>query len=285
MFFRQNARPAEPAGSPAVCSPPFFTEVGVRVNWRNAVAIGLVVFGALLPARASIRSCDPGYLESAYSEPHRLAAVEGAIYALLASNAYDQSEQPQFALPADWQEASRSAVADLQYSVYTQQRDGALQKVVIAFRGTDSERDWWTGNILGEQYEHAAQIVRKVQAQYPSTPLVATGHSLGGGLALHISMRFAGISAYAFNPSPLVREPAQIQRNRRIIYWEANDVLHWGRWALSKTPGAVYWRFSFVKGDGHKSLVLAKGLLMLGALMNPELATTLQQNCRINPLQ
>ncbi len=238
-----------------------------------------------LPAAASIRGCDPAYLEDAYSESHRLAAVEGAAYALLASNAYDDREQPQFALPAGWQEVTRSAEGDLQYSLFELQRDGSLQKVVIAFRGTDSDRDWWTGNITGEQYEQAAQIVRDVRTRYPGTPIVATGHSLGGGLALHVSMRYAGISAYAFNPSPLVRQPQTVHANRRVIYWEANDLLHWGRWAMAKTPGAVYWRFSFVNGNGHKSLVLAKGLLMLGALMNPELADTLQQNCRINPLK
>lgn len=251
--------------------------------WR--VVVALLCLLALVPVHASIRGCDPSYLESAYSEAHRLAAVEGASYALLASNTYEDVGQPQFALPAGWLLRQRSAVGDLQYQVYEQQRDGQAQKRVIAFRGTDSGRDWWTGSITGEQYEQAAQIVRRVQAEFPGLPLVATGHSLGGGLALHVSMRFAGISAYAFNPSPLVREPEQIQRNRRVIYWEANDVLHWGRWALSKTPGAVYWRFSFVKGDGHKSTVLAKGLLMLGALMNPDLANTLQQNCRIDPLR
>ncbi len=251
-------------------------------------AVALVALSAAvtaLPAAASIRGCDPSYLEPAYSESHRLAAVEGAVYALLASNAYDGNEQPQFALPTGWQEVARDAQGDLQYSLYELQRDGALQKVVVAFRGTDSERDWWTGNLTGEQYEQASQIIRSAQARYPTTPLVATGHSLGGGLALHVSMRFAGVSAYAFNPSPLVRQPQTIQNNRRVIYWEANDLLHWGRWAMAKTPGAVYWRFSFVKGNGHKSLVLAKGLLMLGALMNTELAATLQQNCQINPLK
>ncbi|NQD36387.1 DUF2974 domain-containing protein [Permianibacter sp. IMCC34836] len=257
--------------------------VVAALGWVPALLLALGVVS--LPARASIRGCDPGYLQAAYGEPHRLAAVEGAIYALLANNAYDDREQPQFALPGDWQLASRTAEGDLQYSLFEQHRDGVIVKVVIAFRGTDSERDWWTGNIIGEQYEQAAQIVRSVQQRYPGTALIATGHSLGGGLALHVSMRFAGVSAYAFNPSPLVRQPETIARNRRVIYWEADDVLHWARWAWQKTPGAVYWRFSFVRGNGHNALVLAKGLLMLGALMNPDLANTLQQNCQINPLQ
>ena len=253
--------------------------------WRVVVALLSWFAVVMLPAHASIRGCDPAYLESAYSEAHRLAAIEGAIYALLANNAYDEADQPQFTLPSDWHLLQHGQQDDLQYQLYEQQRDGQRQKLVIAFRGTDSGRDWWSGSITGEQYEQAAQIVRNVQAQYPDVPLVATGHSLGGGLALHVSMRFAQLSAYAFNPSPLVREPAQVLHNRRVIYWEANDLLHWGRRAFSKTPGAVYWRFSFVKGDGHKATVLAKGLLMLGALMNPELANTLQQNCRIDPLQ
>ena len=264
--------------------------------WRSAVALICALFPASFPAlflaslvavpsaQASIRGCDPSYLESAYSEAHRLAAIEGAMYALLANNAYDDASQPQFRLPADWQLLQRGQHGDLQYQLYLHQRDGLPTKRVIAFRGTDSGRDWWSGSITGEQYELAAEIVRQVQAQYPDGSLVATGHSLGGGLALHVSMRFPGISAYAFNPSPLVREPATVIRNRRVIYWEANDLLHWGRRAFSKTPDAVYWRFSFVKGDGHKATVLAKGLLMLGALMNPELANTLQQNCAINPL-
>lgn len=266
----------------------FVAEVGVAVNWRCAVAtvlsVGLFAGLAALPAQASIRGCDPAYLKTAYSEPHQLAAVEGAIYALLANNAYDHSEHPHFALPPGWQELQRGGQGDLQYSLFAQQRDAQPERLVIAFRGTDSKQDWWSGNILGAQYEQAAAVISAVREQYPNLPLTATGHSLGGGLALHVSMRFAGISAYAFNPSPLVRQPQPIQRNRRVIYWEADDVLHWARWAWEKTPGAVYWRFSFVRGDGHNALVLAKGLLMLGALMNPDLAQTLQQNCRINPL-
>ena len=239
-----------------------------------------------LELSASIRGCDPQYLRQAYSEAHQFAAIEGAPYALLANNAY-ATAGTRFQLPAGWQslkQGNEHRQIGLQYELFGWQESGQTQRLTLAFRGTDELIDWWHGAITGTQYQQALAITAGIRKQYPGLPLVVTGHSLGGGLALHVSMLMEQVSAYAFNPSPITRNPAKPMKNRRVVYWEYDDPLHYGRRLLMQVPDAVFWKFDFVKRDGHKSEVLAKGLLMLAALNNDEYAQTLVRNCDIDPL-
>ncbi|MGO6788699.1 hypothetical protein ACCS70_18760 [Rhizobium ruizarguesonis] len=88
--------------------------------------------------------------------------------------------------------------------------------VIIAFRGTrtTSARDWLSnlswflgGLPITTHYESArlatAQIMRKLTLEYPNAKFryVATGHSLGGGLAQHVADGFPCISSVTFNTS------------------------------------------------------------------------------------
>lgn len=264
------------------------------------VVLSLLLFFWWSPTivAADLRGCTTKSWSKMYGRPHKLAAIEGVPYALLSSNVYADTGARKFELPPGFRELPFEfsvGASDLAFALYAYRSERAftdadaphgkadIDNLVLVFRGTDSGQDWWAGTIRGVQYEQALALTQAVQAKYPDKKLVATGHSLGGGLALHVSMHLKGISAYAFNPSPLTHAPAQALRNRRVIYWETGDPLHYARAAWAKAPNTIYWKFTFVEDNGHNSAAMAKGLLTLAATMNKDYAKLLKTNCAIAP--
>ncbi len=102
----------------------------------------------------------------------------------------------------------------LEYHVW---RRGRCGEVVIAFRGTDANEigdwlsnfRWFIARPLFDQYDQVQKavpdIIGKVNGVGCSARLiVATGHSLGGGLAQHAGYADKRIEyVYAFDPSPV----------------------------------------------------------------------------------
>lgn len=85
-----------------------------------------------------------------------------------------------------------------------------IEKVVVTFAGSNQWRDWLTQNIgIPVQYASARNLVLRASedAKYKGIPIVATGYSLGGGLAAHVKKHPETASlvqeAWLFNPSPL----------------------------------------------------------------------------------
>ncbi len=115
------------------------------------------------------------------------------------------------------------------YRVWVHGADDPKRKtVVIAFRGTDDRRDW-ESNLRAilkpreDQYGGARAAARKLVAAmekaYPGQTLtfIATGHSLGGGLAQHVlydqPTRF--LQAVGFNSSPVSAKGDVSRGNRK----------------------------------------------------------------------
>lgn len=90
-------------------------------------------------------------------------------------------------------------------------------KVVVAFRGTDFNGNRWAdfisgnvplaaGSIAASQFRQAIAFVEAVADQYSGgdrSSLVFTGHSLGGGLAGLMSVKY-GAEAHVFAPAPFM---------------------------------------------------------------------------------
>jgi hypothetical protein len=76
--------------------------------------------------------------------------------------------------------------------------------VIIGFRGTANLKDVITdidiikGSTNDPRYKQAVDIYNKVKGKYPNENIIATGHSLGGNLALYLNSLY-GIQSESFN--------------------------------------------------------------------------------------
>jgi hypothetical protein len=129
----------------------------------------------------------------------------------------------------------------LYYNVYW--RDADTLDVMIAIRGTEgtSFKDWysnfsWITQILPvpNQYDVIRQRFQKIrekafaQANGRTVRFVATGHSLGGGLAQHLAYAFPCVSAVVFNTSPVSNRhnlTSPVSSNRIVHIYEKEDEL------------------------------------------------------------
>lgn len=217
-----------------------------------------------------------------------------AIYAMMSANAYKKkAKRVRFDLnKLGWQQvdldgeptdkpAKIHKMSGLAYSIYEKV---GTNKVVFAFRGTDSKRDYLWANFsvppFNFQYRQARKAIKKYLAENSHKNVVATGHSLGGGLALSVSVRF-GIKAFAFDPSPRVfdgvgdvHKPAE-----RVIVYQKGEILKLVRKLWKKDNDVVKRKNVYecdypkvFKGSSkHRGDLLAKGLLVQGAKKNPAL--------------
>lgn len=216
-----------------------------------------------------------------YDEGYYRTASESWLHAMLAANAYDPAGTGRFRLPDS---VSERAFLDpgrgLQAKLYVvEEQNGQPHRLVIAFRGTTSLYDWLFGNLLSSQYALADVVVAAIRQQYPSAELIATGHSLGGGLALHVSMVFDGVNAYAFNPSYKVVPPPTPKPNRRVVVGASGDILALQRrfWFQPKID-VEHPAYNCTQVNAHDITLLSRCLLHVAAAGEQSARLALAQN-------
>ncbi len=117
--------------------------------------------------------------------------------------------------------ASHNGANGLTYDVYHNSGGQAAFLVMVAFRGTDGVLDadtianlsWLTQWVNPwDQYREARNALPTIFADAKRAALgrpvhvIATGHSLGGGLAQHVAHAHPCVSAVVFNPSFVTNE-------------------------------------------------------------------------------
>jgi len=241
------------------------------------------------------------YVPAIYNNSTKLA-VNYFKYAVFSSNSY---ENQLFISIPDWERISRYQTEyGFSADVYENITDDKVTEVVVAFRGTDDFfYDTFYANGLianGGQYASALKLVKdiKLNKRYSSSKITAVGHSLGGGLALHVSSRVEGVNAYVFDSSPRVFAPEKnkVKNNFRVSIRERGEALSYISW---------FWRFGIDKvvptnqeylidffengyvGD-HASYGLARGMLLMAAVNKDPVAIEVQNgigNCNFSKIK
>jgi len=144
------------------------------------------------------------------ADPSRVElAKRHFIHAAMANNAYaNPAKKPVFALPGWHLLEALESDTDLALQVYGDApRMEDSKAIVVAYRGTESLVDWGNNFALKDppQYKQAYQHMKALRERFPAAKVTAVGHSLGGGIAMNMSMRVEGVDAVAFNMSPRIR--------------------------------------------------------------------------------
>lgn len=194
-----------------------------------AGTIALLLLGSFLRAGTVTRAdlgiapADPGSACRRATLPfyrpydQEVAANDHLVYALASLGAYRDPDVTRFVVTAyesGWERLKQPLTDDLVFDVYLKR--GEVSRVIMAFRGTElsSVGDWlanlsWLTGPLGvpTRYDAArrefARLRREVASVVGDVPVtfVATGHSLGGGLAQHVAAGFPCVSAVVFDTS------------------------------------------------------------------------------------
>lgn len=204
------------------------------------------------------------------------------LHAAMASNAYRTPDtKPVFVIPGWRLLESLQSESGLGLEVYGDgETAAASSRLVVAYRGTDfgSRKDWGNNLALYQpaQYKEAYAHLRALKTTHPAARLTATGHSLGGGIALNMSLRFDNVDAVVFNPSPRFSfgRTSKARRNTRVSLYELGEGLNGltGAWSRLRLPNdTAYGNYNFLDYrtlslspvKEHGMYELARGLLLV----------------------
>jgi hypothetical protein len=178
-------------------------------------------------------SKDPGFYHNVYGASYKNIAKESFIYSLMASNVYEEYEggKPEFYIHG-WNKLEEKTHTWKGMGAHVYKSTNPPERIVIAFEGTNSKSivDWIFGNLnlyWKGQYSDAEELIDRISAEHPDSTIVTTGHSLGGGLAIHAALYHKNVDAYAFNSSPRIFHPGEIHNSESKITLisENEDVL------------------------------------------------------------
>ena len=173
-------------------------------------------------------------------------------YAIMSTNAYDH--KPQISIPG-WKRINRAEKKQHGFSADIYLSDDE-KSVVIAFRGTDDKKDWRNANFdinIEGQYSDADRLFSTVLKEYGNKKIMTTGHSLGGGLALHISLANQGVDAFVFDTTPRIFAGNNYEKykNRRVLVYDSGEVLELlrGFFSTLKKFNSEKYRYNFLGGN------------------------------------
>lgn len=205
-----------------------------------ALALSLLS-GCALSRRGASRPCggenEPeGSFIGLYKQPQDTAAYQdyaehAFLYAQMADNAYPRARP--FVLPDSIRPVRQlddSSGTGFSATVFEIGAVGALHSVVLAFRGTEGpifvSRDWRNGNWRRRQQLQALALYAETREMYTRTvPISATGHSLGGALAIQASMADSNVLTYVFNTSYRVIFRGMTGVSPRVSLAETGEIL------------------------------------------------------------
>lgn len=160
-------------------------------------------------------------------------------------------------------------------------RDIITNEFILVFRGTDSSKDFKTGNnpFYQQQNIYGLKIYDQIKGKYKPEKMCVVGHSLGGAIAINISLNRANVKAYSFNGSPVFKNKLNLSNPRYSIV-EYGEILKLPRLFGSEAT-QEYTSIGCSKGDPikqHDMQSLATCLTRIATIENPEALVSLKKN-------
>jgi pimeloyl-ACP methyl ester carboxylesterase len=112
------------------------------------------------------------------------------------------------------------------------------------------------------------------------TKIIVTGHSLGGGIALEVSLKRENVDAYVFNTSPRFSADGYNIDNKRVSVVEHGEILKALR-APSREASQTYTSIGCSSGgpvSQHEQVKLAECLTQIAATQSPHALASLKLN-------
>lgn len=262
-----------------------------------AMALGILLLGGCIKSYPDLtQSRSPCRMEpGGWCDFVRSTAVETYGYAMLSSNAY-LDEDTYVALPPAFRERAKADNDDsgLAYSVFDRLAvnpagsRGRLRARVIAFRGSEagSTSDIVAGSIKDSQRDGARAIYRMERAELDAAgqndvAIETTGHSLGGALAMQISIDNPGVKAFVFNTSPFFSGDPMENDGNRIAVAERGEFLRvLRRYKAAPAANSLIVNCSPSANAGAKHSIRRLGdcLTWIAAYGDPVAASLLEKN-------
>ncbi len=230
-------------------------------------------------------------------------AKHSYIYAQMASNAYtdynnnkldelkDEPSRP-FAYTGAYKLESFDHISKIGYlyEIYKKYEGEEVVEIVISYRGTDGPNwyDWLFGNILTNQRIEAINTFDEVRSRAgnENIPISVVGHSLGGGLAMQVSLCRNVHLNYSFDTSPRFSKrlcgkgnDIYLNENYSIVeYGEINKILR----LLGSELTQIYTSLNCISRENplnqHSMERLASCLSLIASFTSDEAVKSMEMN-------
>lgn len=221
---------------------------------------------------------------SGWADQIRVAAVEAYPYAQMSNNAYGDGDRYDLGAEYANPENGDNDKIGFAYSIFERRSAGQLAEVIVAFRGTElnNSDDMVKGNLFGLQNAEGLKVYDRIRgATARSVPVTVAGHSLGGGIATHVSLQRPDVKTYIFNASPRFWKRGNIPQNRRLSIVEYGEVLKIARLPGREAPQtyiSINCRSGFDPLDQHRIRALADCLTRIAGWGDDGARTSLRRN-------
>jgi pimeloyl-ACP methyl ester carboxylesterase len=239
------------------------------------LVITLLAAGCTNSSREQLTGCDH---YSGWCDQIRELAAHSWKYAQLSNNVYEG--KPRYEVSTHFEQLEVFEDGRFYAELNRDRSDGTM---VLVYRGTDQLMDFWDGNnpFNPAQNRIGLDIFDKVREKYGNGDYIVAGHSLGGGIATHVSLNRDKVKSYSFDGSPVFRRGSNYYDNERYSIVEYGELLKFPR-IFGREATQLYTSIGCVDGesplDQHSIRTLATCLTQIAATASKEALNSLELN-------